>query len=96
MTVRARAVCAGLSDSAVAFITCSAGGHEMKDVTVTDWHYAALDRAVSMGVINGTAPGVMSPNTAVTRAMLVTMLHRLAGSPASGADVPFREAEPGQ
>ena len=68
----------------------------MKDVAVTDWHYAALDRAVSMGVINGTAPEVMSPNAALTRAMLVTMLYRLAGSEASGTAVPFKDVQAGQ
>lgn len=92
-TVRACAVRSGMDPSPAVFITWSANGNAMKDVAVTDWHYAALDRAVSMGVINGTAPGVMSPNTALTRAMLVTMLYRLAGAEASGAQVPFRDAD---
>ncbi len=95
-TVRACAVRAGMDPSPVTALTWSANGHVMKDVTVTDWHYAALDRAVSMGVINGTAPGVMSPNTALTRAMLVTMLHRLAGSVESGTEVPFKDVNTNQ
>ncbi len=95
-TVRACAVRSGMDPSPVAFLTYSANGNTMKDVAVTDWHYEALDRAVSAGVINGTAPGVMSPNTALTRAMLVTMLYRLAGGDASGAQVPFKDADKGQ
>ena len=95
-TVRACAVCSGMDSSPVTAITYSANGNVMKDVVVTDWYYDALDRAVSMGVINGMAPGVMSPNTSVTRAMLVTMLYRLAGAAASGAEVPFTDVAAGQ
>ena len=92
-TVRACAARAGMDLSPVTALTYSANGNVMRDVAVTDWHYAALDRAVSMGVINGTAPEVMSPNTALTRAMLVTMLHRLAGSAASDTAVSFKDAD---
>ena len=95
-TVRACAVLAGMDSSPVTAVTWSANGNVMKDVAVTDWYYDALDRAVSMGVINGTAPDVMSPNTAVTRAQFVTMLYRLAGAEASGAEVPFTDAAAGQ
>ena len=95
-TVRACAVRPGMDNSPVTYITYSAGGTVMRDVTVSDWHYTALDRAVSMGVINGTAPAVMSPNTAVTRAMLVTMLYRLAGAEAAGAEMPFTDVDAGQ
>ena len=92
-TVRACAVRPGMDLSPVTAITWSANGNVMKDVAVTDWYYEALDRAVSAGVINGTAPGVMSPNSAVTRAQFVTMLYRLAGGSSDGAAVPFRDAD---
>ena len=95
-TVRACAARAGMDLSPVTAITWTANGNVMKDVAVTDWYYGALDRAVSMGVINGTAPEVMSPNAALTRAMLVTMLYRLAGSEASGTAVPFKDVQAGQ
>ena len=95
-TVRACAGRSGMDNSPVTSLTYSANGNVMKDVSVTDWHYEALDRAVSMGIINGTAPDVMSPNAAVTRAMLVTMLYRLADPAASGAKVPFTDAAEGQ
>ncbi len=90
-TVRACAARAGMDLSPVTAITISANGNVMRDVAVTDWHYAALDRAVTMGVINGTAPEVMSPNAPLTRAMLVTMLHRLARPEESGAAVSFSD-----
>lgn len=95
-TVRACAVRTGMDNSPISYITYSAGGTVMKDVKVTDWYYEALDRAVSMGIINGTAPEVMSPNTALTRAMLVTMLYRLASPEATGAAVPFTDVNLGQ
>ncbi len=95
-TVRACAVRAGMDNSPVSDITYAGSGTVMRDVRVTDWHYEAMDRAVSMGIINGTAPEVMSPNTALTRAMLVTMLYRLAAPESAGAAVPFTDVNLGQ
>ena len=77
-TVRAIASAPGFADSAVTALTYTANGNVMRDVTVSDWYYPNLDRAVTMGILSGTAPETMSPNAALTRAMLVTMLHRLA------------------
>ncbi len=90
-TVKAFATANGYNASAVTQLTYTANGNLMQDVTVKDWHYAALDRAVTMGIINGTAPQVMSPNAPLTRAMLVTMLHRLAKPEESGAAVSFSD-----
>ena len=94
-TVKAYAIANGYNASAVTQLTYTANGNLMKDVAVTDWYYAAMDRAVSMGMINGTAPQVMSPNTALNRAMLVTMLHRLAKPEQGGADVSFPDVKKG-
>ncbi len=90
-TVKAFSTANGYNASAVTQLTYTANGNLMQDVTVKDWHYAALDRAVTMGIINGTAPQVMSPNAPLTRAMLVTMLHRLAKPEESGAAVSFSD-----
>lgn len=95
-TVRACAVRSGMDNSPVTYITYAGSGTVMKDVKVNDWYYEALDRAVGMGIINGTAPEIMSPNTALTRAMLVTMLYRLASPEASVAAVPFTDVDLGQ
>ena len=91
-TVRACAVRSGMDNSPITALTYSANGNVMKDVAVTDWYYDALDHAVSTGLINGTAQDVMSPDAEVTRAMLVTMLYRLADATVSGAEVPFTDA----
>jgi hypothetical protein len=48
----------------------------MRDVTVDDWYYEALDRAVADGLLKGVTPEYMAPNEKLTRAMLVTILFR--------------------
>ena len=52
-----------------------------RDVSAGAYYAQAVAWAVESGVTQGTAPGVFSPNTAVTRAQAVTFLHRAAGLP---------------
>ena len=49
--------------------------------TVGTWAANAIDFAYDSGLINGVEPTTFAPNTAMTRAMLVTVLYRAAGSP---------------
>ena len=49
--------------------------------TVGTWAANAIDFAYYSGLINGVEPTTFAPNTAMTRAMLVTVLYRAAGSP---------------
>lgn len=51
------------------------------DVKPTDWFYGAVEFAAEKGLFNGTTTITFSPNTAMTKAMLVTILYRLDGSP---------------
>lgn len=95
-TVKAYAIASGYNASATMQLTYTANGNLMQDVAVSDWYYEALDRAVTMGIINGTAPQVMSPNIPLTRAMLVTMLHRLAKPEEAGAAVSFPDVKTGE
>ncbi len=90
-TIKAIASASGFNTSAVSSLTYTANGNIMRDVTVKDWFYPHLDRAVTMGILSGTAPEVMSPNSALTRAMLVTVLHRLAKPDAASKDVSFTD-----
>ena len=46
-----------------------------------DWYKKPVAWAQENGVINGTGEGKFSPEGLVTREQLVTILHRLAGSP---------------
>lgn len=57
------------------------------DVASYDWYYTAVSNAYSKGIMNGTSASAFEPNSAMSRAMLVTMLYREAGSPAVSSSV---------
>ncbi len=66
---------------------------DFADVTADSWYYDAVIYTAQNGLMNGVAEGVFNPDGAVTRAMLVTILHRMEGEPeadrfTSFADVP--------
>lgn len=52
------------------------------DVAESDWYYDAIAFVYDRGYFSGTGEHVFSPNTSMTRAMVATVLHRLAGSEA--------------
>ncbi len=47
------------------------------------WSSDAVDFAIANGLMNGVSDDVFAPNQTLNRAMLVTVLYRLAGSPAA-------------
>ncbi len=53
-----------------------------EDVAKQDWYYYSVQAAAQDGLFLGTSETEFSPNAAATRAMLPTVLHRMAGSPA--------------
>lgn len=65
------------------------------DVKESDWFYDAVQYVYDNGLMNGTGDDKFSPNLTITRGMIVTILHRLEGTPeAEGkafADVPKGE-----
>ncbi|MGN0962807.1 MAG: leucine-rich repeat protein [Clostridia bacterium] len=65
------------------------------DVNTNEWYHLYVDYAVTNGLFNGTGSNTFEPQTAMTRAMLVTVLWRYEGSPAAGSpsfdDVPKNE-----
>ena len=52
------------------------------DVSAADWFYDAVKFAMENGLFKGTSESTFSPNEAMTRGMLVSVLHRMAGEPA--------------
>ncbi len=52
-----------------------------EDVEETDWFYGDVLYAFNKGLMNGVSSTLFDPNGATTRAMLVTTLYRMAGSP---------------
>ena len=65
------------------------------DVFPTDWFAGAVAYVARRGIMQGTGEGLFSPNAPVTRAMLITMLYRLDGSPEVTADLPFTDIDAG-
>ncbi|MDR1590106.1 MAG: S-layer homology domain-containing protein [Oscillospiraceae bacterium] len=51
------------------------------DVKTSDWFYDAVDYAYSNKLLNGVAADRFAPNDSMTRAMFVTALYRLDGTP---------------
>ena len=65
-----------------------------KDLT-QDWYKDAVAWAEENAVVNGMSEGVFAPNGNVTREQLVTILHRLAGTP-TGMELMFTSIYDGQ
>lgn len=51
------------------------------DVSADAWYADAVNYVTSNGLFNGTSGNTFSPNSQMTRAMMVTVLYRMAGSP---------------
>lgn len=49
------------------------------DVHSGDWYKSAVDAVTSLGLFSGTSAVNFSPNTAMTRGMIVTVLYQLSG-----------------
>lgn len=51
------------------------------DINVGDWCYETVDAAVTKGIFKGVTATEFAPDNAFSRAMLVTVLYRMAGEP---------------
>ena len=62
------------------------------DVSIDDWYFQSMTFCSKLGLMNGIGHGQFAPSGSINRAMFVTILHRLAGSPdaapSSFSDVP--------
>lgn len=65
------------------------------DVAQGTWYYEGVRYAYEHGLMSGTGEGTFSPDLPTSRGMLVTILYRLAGSPAAGS-ASFTDVAPGQ
>ena len=84
----------GYYSSASVWATYGASGKLYTDVKPGIWYYAAADRAVGEGILELTGTKLL-PHSAVTRAQLVTMLYRMAGSPTVSGEMPFDDVPEG-
>ena len=64
-----------------------------RDVRPEDWFYADVRYVYEAGLMNGTAEGLFSPDLFTSRAMIVTVLWRLSGSPVVNYYMPFADVD---
>lgn len=57
------------------------GSAAFEDVPAGAWYSSAVEKAAKDGLITGVTSTRFEPDTAMTRAMLVTVLYRLSGAP---------------
>ncbi len=63
------------------------------DANIGDWYYDAVNYAVRCKLMNGVSKTSFSPNTNLTRAMLVTILYRNENEPEAKKDIPFTDVD---
>jgi len=66
------------------------------DVNVNDWFYEEVLYVTEKDLMNGTGNGMFSPAVTTDRAMIVTVLWRLEGSPEIDGEIQFTDVEDGQ
>ncbi len=71
-------------------------GHGFSDVFPGDYFNGAVEWARAVGITTGTGLGRFSPADVVTRAQLVTLMWRRAGSPGGQPDPGFVDVRAGQ
>ena len=61
------------------------------DVSANAWYADAVEYVSDNGIMNGTSATTFSPESSMTRAMLVTVLYRASGSPAVTGSANFTD-----
>ena len=77
-------------------VKASGDCHPFTDVLESDWFHEAVDYVYLHGLMNGVDETHFEPMGTMTRAMLVTVLYRLSGSPEISSDNPFTDVKEGQ
>lgn len=66
------------------------------DLDEDDWWFDSIYYVCARGLFQGTSGSTFEPQGTMTRAMLVTVLHRLEGAPDVSATGPFQDVQAGQ
>ena len=66
-----------------------------RDVSANDWYYDAVYDAYGRGLMVGESSDLFAPNDSMTRAMLITTLYRMSGSPAVTGENPYSDVPAG-
>ena len=71
-------------------------GLPFADVSGSDWFYNDVRYVYEKGIMDGTGIDRFSPNAPLTRAMIVTILYRMAGSPSVSGSSDFTDVAAGK
>ena len=80
----------------VTFVEATPEPLPFTDVAEGDWFHDAVQYAYENGLMDGVGDGQFAPNATTNRAMVVTILYRLAGEPAVSGDTEFTDVAAGQ
>lgn len=61
------------------------------DLNPEEYYHEAIDFALTQGYMNGMGGNIFSPNTALTRAQIITILYRVSGEPEVTGENPFKD-----
>ena len=75
--------------------TVEPSGLPFTDVSTSDWFYDAVKFVYENGLMDGVGNNLFAPNATLNRAMAVTILYRLEGSPALTTDAGFNDVAAG-
>lgn len=85
-------------DDGVADYTCdgeNCPSAQFTDVKAESYYHTSVDYVVTNGYMVGTTETTFAPNDPMTRAMVVCVLYRMAGSPAVTGECPFTDVPAG-
>lgn len=93
-------MCAGMVTPSFAdektFVVTSDWENPFTDVSKSDWYYDSVSYARQSRLLYGTSDTTFEPNVTMTRAMLISVLHRLNGSPMPTDSNPFSDVPQNQ
>ena len=69
--------------------------HPFRDVPDGAWYEPYVRFVYDNGLMNGTSGTAFGPALPMNRAMVVTVLYRMAGSPQVSGEAPFTDVQPG-
>ena len=79
----------------VTFVEATPEPLPFTDVNEGAWFHDAVRYVYDNGLMDGVGDGQFAPNATTNRAMVVTILYRLAGEPAVSGDAAFTDVESG-
>ncbi len=86
-----------LVGASLSILTTAESGIGFTDVTDADWSCASILYAAEKGYMQGFPDGTFMPKASLTRAMIVTVLYRMAGQPSiKDARNPFKDVPGGE